>query len=141
MTRLESLVCNSIDCASISKERLFELFQSVTSELELIAQFIQYLTCEIDKEVLPETIEHKNYPNAKLESFDMFKDEVTFSYDHCYTYYFASKEDADAYAKDGSCGNKGWQNAQSDTHPYKGAYICRWTTTMDKQTWLAHSRK
>ena len=132
---MKSIICDSIELTNISRSRLFDLMSSVYDNMSIdkIAEISYYLQGKLDADVMPETIEHKDYPNAKLISYNFFKDTVKFQYDGVSTRYFESEKSAPEFSETG----RGWgYSDSSDSHPFRGEYTSPRYSEMAKERWL-----
>lgn len=132
---MKTLICDSIELTNISRSRLFDLISSVSDNMsiEKIAEIAYYLQGKVDADELPTTIEYKDYPNAKLISYNFFKDTVKFQYDHTSIRYFETEKLATEFSETG----RGWGYSDSDErHPFKGVYVSPHYTEISKERWL-----
>lgn len=132
---MKTLICDSIELTNISRSRLFDLISSVSDNMsiEKIAEIAYYLQGKVDADELPETIEHPDYPNAKLISYNFFKDTVKFQHDYTSVRYFETEKAATEFNETG----RGWGQSNSDEHhPFKGVFVSTHYTEMSKERWL-----
>ena len=136
---MKTIICDSIELTNISRSRLFDLISSVSDNMpiEKIAEIAYYLQGKVDADTLPETISHSDYPNAKLEEYNFFKDMVKFSYDHTSVRFFETEEDAKKYSEKGS----GWGSCDpNERKRFEGVYTSRYTAEMSKHRWLNNGK-
>jgi hypothetical protein len=132
---MKTLICDSIELTSINRAKLFDLMSSVSDNMsiEKIAEIAYYLQDKVDADELPETIEHKDYPNAKFISYNFFKDTVKFQHDRTCVRYFETEERATEFRETG----RGWGYCDSsETHPFKAEHTSPNYNEMSKERWL-----
>lgn len=132
---MKTIICDSIELTNISRERLFDLMSSVVDNMpiERVAEIAYYLQGKVDADEVPETINNADYPNAKLISYNFFKDSVKFQYDRATTRFFETEKAALEFSETG----RGWGYSDSDErHSFKGIHISPVYSEMDKRRWL-----
>lgn len=136
---MKNIICDSIELANIDRLRLLELINSVSDNISIdkVAEITYYLQGKLDADVLPETIENSEYPNAKLISYNFFKDTVKFQYDDTSVRYFETEEKAQKYSKTG----RGWGYGDlNESHPFHAIYTSPHYSEMSKERWLNNGK-
>lgn len=136
---MKNIICDSIELANIDRSRLFELINSVSDNMSIdkVAEITYYLQGKLDADVLPETIENSEYPNAKLISYNFFTDTVKFQYDYTSVRCFETEEKAQEYSKTG----RGWGHGDlNESHPFQAIYTSPHYTEMSKERWLNNGK-
>ena len=136
---MKNIICDSIELTNIDRSRLFELISSVSDNMSIdkVAEITYYLQGKLDADVLPETIENSEYPNAKLVSYNFFTDTVKFQYDYTSTRYFETEEKAQEYSESGR--GWGWGDL-TDKYPFKAVHTSSHYSEMSKERWLNNGK-
>ena len=125
-----------INPSKIDVNRLYTLIRTINPDLRKTAEIIMYLQGQFDIELLPETSNKKNYPEAKLKSYNFFTDIVSFEYTEHYMKFFKTQEDADKFVATGSTWGLDYKSSATDGYEIKGIYTARHTSSCSKDSWI-----
>lgn len=141
-TQLEIMVRNSIDCASMDRTRVLELVQNMTGgNIERTCEILRYLTYEYEPTKLPETIENEQYPDAKLKSYNIYRDEVTFTYTNKRVRYYASEADAQKFTETGKSPSWRYSEKKYDDYQFEASNPILSEVSISKTSWLNYANK
>lgn len=105
--------------------------------IDKVAEITYYLQGKLDADVLPETIENSEYPNAKLISYNFFTDTVKFQYNYTSVRYFETEAKAQEYSETGRDWGYGDLN---ESHSFQAIYTSPHYTEMSKERWLNNGK-